>query len=618
MQKSPGALRRFFGALWNGLDATRRFVLNFLFLLVLIVVLVALFAPSKRMVPKGSALILAPAGEVVEQLDYVDPMAALIGADSSKPPQTLLKDLLDAVKNAKDDKRIKTLVLLTHDLHYASTTQLQTLRAALLDFKKSGKKIYAMGDYYSQQQYYLASVADELYMGPDGGVLIEGFSRYRMYFKGALDKLGVNFHIFRVGTHKSAVEPYMRDDMSPEDREASIGFLNVLWDHYKQGVATSRKLKPADVEAYVSGYVDTLKAAGGDSAQLALNAKLIDGFKTRDQWREHMIGIVGKDKEEKTYKHIQFRDYLNIIRPPVELPHPGRDKIAVIVAKGEILDGEQPAGTIGGDTLSQLIRQAREDKTVKALVLRVDSPGGSAFASELIRRELEITQEAGKPLVVSMGTYAASGGYWISATADEIIAAPTTITGSIGIYGMLPTFEQPLNNWGIHSDGVGTTPLAGALNLTRPLNPALGEAIQLGINHGYERFIKLVSGGRKMSPEQVNEIAQGRVWVGSKALELGLVDKLGELDDAVKSAAARAKLSDYEVQLIEKELTPKEQFLRNLTTSASAWMGTDAVRLSQSRAPAAQLLQGLKTQVEQAFRLNDPQHAYAMCLCEIR
>lgn len=618
MSNSPGAIRRLFSALWGGLDATRRFVINLLFLLIVIAVLVAVFAPSKNIVPRGAALIIAPAGEVVEQLDYVDPMAALLGAENSKPPQTLLKDLLDAIKNAKDDARIKALVLLPADMSYASTTQLASLRAAVLDFKKSGKKVYAMADYYTQQGYYLASLADEVYMSPYGGIDIEGYSRFRMYFKSALDKLGINFHVFRVGAYKSAVEPYLRDDMSAEDRESSQAFLGVLWDEYKKAVAEDRKLKPEAIENYVTGFVDNLKASGGDTAKLALDAKLIDGFKTRDQWRDYMISLVGKDREEKTYKNIGFKTYLNIIRPPVDLPHPDHDKVAIIVAKGEILDGEQPAGSIGGDTLAQLIRQAREDKTVKALVLRVDSPGGSAFASEVIRRELEVTQKAGKPVVVSMGTYAASGGYWISATADEIIAQPTTVTGSIGIFGMIPTFEQPLNNWGIHSDGVGTTPLAGALDLTRPLKPEVGELIQQSINHGYDRFINLVAQGRKKTPEQIHAIAQGRVWIGSKALELGLVDKLGDLDDAVKAAATRAKLTDYDVRYFEKELTAREQFLRNLTTNAMAWMGIDKTTLVKAQGPAAEFMYSLKSQVEQAFRLNDPNHAYVHCLCEVR
>lgn len=621
MQTSPGAFRRFFGALWSGIDLSRRIVINGLFLLLVLVVIAALFAPSKQTVPKGAALIVSPAGELVEQLDDIDPVAALLGTDDNKPPQTLLTDLVDAVNNAKDDARISALVIATADLHSASSTQLAVLRKAITDFKTSGKKVYAMADYYSQPQYLLASVADEIYMGPQGTVVIEGFSRYRMFFKSALDKLGVNLHVFRVGTYKSAVEPYLRDDMSPEDKEASQAFLGELWSHYKAEVSQSRRIKPEAVEAYVNDFVTKLKAVKGNSTQLALDAKLIDGLKSRDEWRDYMMGIVGKDKEEKSYKHITYHDYLSHIRPPVVIPDPSADKIALLVAKGEIRDGEQPAGTIGGDTLSQLIRRAREDKSVKALVLRVDSPGGSAFASEVIRRELEITQKAGKPVVVSMGTYAASGGYWISATSDQIWAEPTTITGSIGIYGMFPTIDKPLNNWGIYSDGVGTTKFAGSADMTRPLNPELAEVIQQVINHGYDEFLNLVARGRNKTPEQVDAVAQGHVWTGAKALELGLVDKLGGLDQAIAAAAKLAKLDNYELLTVEKELTPKEQFLRNLTSNAAVWLDLDLrqekARLAAARSPASLLVNKLRASVDQVFTFNDPQHAYVHCLCEV-
>ncbi|MBI2380997.1 MAG: signal peptide peptidase SppA [Gammaproteobacteria bacterium] len=617
MQKSPGVLRRIIGALWTGVDATRRFTANALFLLVLLSIVVLVSLPKQQSVPKGAALLLAPQGEVVEQLDYVDPLHSFFGADGGKPQQTLLKDLLDAIANAKDDKRIKALVILPQDMAYASTTQLELLRAAVTDFKTSGKKVYAMADYYTQPQYYLASIADEVYMAPKGGVMLEGYHRHRLYYKSGLDKLGVNVHVFRVGTYKSAVEPYLRDDMSPEDREASQLFLSGLWEQYKRGVAESRHLKPEQLQSYVDDYVPNLTANGGYAAKLALDAKLIDAYKNRDEWREMMVGHVGKDKEEKTYKHVFFQDYLAASRLP-SLPG-GKDKVAVIVAKGEILDGDQPAGRIGGDTMAQLIREARDDKTVKAVVLRVDSPGGSAFASEVIRRELEVTQKAGKPLVVSMGTYAASGGYWISATADEIIAAPTTITGSIGIYGVLPTFEKPLDNWGIHSDGVGTTKLAGSLDPTRPLNPLLGEVIQLTINHGYQEFLELVAKGRNKTPQEVDAIAQGRVWIGSKALELGLVDRLGGLEDAIESAAKRAHLEDYDVRYLEKELSPKERFLRSLTSKASAFIEPGSLRQStQPMGTATRLFFDLKSQVESLLSWNDPQHAYVHCLCEVR
>ncbi len=597
----------------NGL---RRLVLNLLFFFILIIFISALVGEKGPIIENNSALLLAPHGIIVEEASHENAFEELLAqwGNRDEPPQTQLRDVLTAIREAKDDPRIKIMVIDTSHFYYAGFSQLAEIKDAIIDFKTSGKKVIARADYYSQSQYYLAAQADEVYMDSMGFVEIDGFAKVQTYFKGALDKLGVKVHVFRVGTHKSAVEPYIRDNMSDEDKAGTLKWMGAIWQGYKQDIAAARKLTAEDVQQYADNIVSKLGEAKGDTAELALQNKLIDGIKSRIEFEEYVTEIVGMDKTEESFKHIEASAYAATFAKPIM---PLQDSVAIVVAQGEIIDGHGPNDMAAGDDIAAQIRTAREDEHVKAIVLRVNSPGGSAFASEVIRRELESTQKAGKPVVVSMSTVAASGGYWISASADEIFAHPYTITGSIGIFGIIPTIDGLLNEYGVHRDGVGTTKLAGAFDVGRPLSPELAAVIQHSINNGYERFLSLVANSRQKTREEVDAVAQGQVWDGQYASTIGLVDKLGTLDDAVKSAAEKAKLGDdYGVHYIERELTPAEQFAKMLSAKVKIWMPP-----SQQHVRFNPMLWEAQAAVREAVRLtrlNDPQNAYAHCMCVVQ
>ncbi|MGV6820247.1 MAG: signal peptide peptidase SppA [Parvularcula sp.] len=519
-------------------------------------------------VPKGGALVLNPQGVLVEVAPPTDPveeaLKSAFGSDSEA--QVSVHDLVRAVRAAKDDDRIKAMVLDLQGLYIPSiyASKAHYLADEIEAFRESGKQVVAIGDSYNQEQYLIASEANTVLMNDMGMVFINGYGSYRTYFKSAMDMLGVTGHVFRVGTFKSALEPFMRDDMSPAAKEANMAFLGTLWDDYTSAVEGNRGLQSGSLSAAIQNLPATMEAVGGDAARAAVDMGLVDKLLDRGGQVDFIAGIVGRDEDDEAgFKGISYETYL-ISVPDAE----DREKIgnvAVVTAAGEILDGEQPVGVVGGDTLSAELREARLDDDVKAVVLRVDSPGGSAFASEIIRDELLKLKEAKKPVVVSMGSLAASGGYWISTSADEIWAAPTTVTGSIGVFGFIPTFENALDKIGVHTDGVGTTPLASINAIgPGPLPEEFGVLVQQSVEDIYRRFLGIVSEGRGMSTSDVDRIAQGRVWIGSTAKELNLVDKIGDIDDAIASAAKRAGLDDYDVVGISDDKTPFEMFLEHL------------------------------------------------------
>ncbi len=612
----------FLGRIFRGIDGLRRFLLNVLFWGILIG-LVAASLGGRVKVPDSAALVLNPRGTIVEQLSAADPVERLVAGASGAPQiarETLLKDLLDALRLAKDDARIKAVYLDTNDMASGGFSKLRELRAALAEFKKSGKKVIAYGDDFGQPQYYLAAQADEVYLHPQGMVLIEGFGGARSYYKEGLDKFGIEVHVFRVGEYKSAVEPFMRNDMSKEAREMALDYLGDLWRDWLSDVAQARKMAPADITALVEALPDRLRAEHGDMAKLALQAKLVDHVAPRDEVRKRLIALAGEDKEKHSFKQIGYAEYLRA-KGGDRSGASGRGKaVAVVVAKGTILDGSQPAGTVGGDSTARLLRRARENDDVKAVVLRVDSPGGSAFASEIIRREAELVRKAGKPLVVSMSSVAASGGYWISTASDEIWAAPDTITGSIGIFGVFPTFEKPLAKYlGVHTDGVGTTRFTDAIRPDRALDPQVGDVIQQSIDNGYADFLAHVAEARHMTTAQVDKIARGRVWSGEDAKGLGLVDQLGDLQAAIGAAAKRAKLEKgYRVLYVEKEKSFREQVAEMLTAGAAAVLQAAGVRAEapeRSSFSLASRLRAIDRELREAMRWNDPRGVYAHCLC---
>jgi protease-4 len=611
--------------LWTAVDESRRFVVNILFLALVVWLVWAAIAGRPR-VPRGAALVVRPQGVLVEQLSRrTVENTVLQDLAGERGRETLLKDLLDAVRAAKDDKRIGAIFLDVSRMTGGGLTKIEDLRSALLDFRKSGKKVVAYSDVYLQRPWAVAAVADEVWVHPEGGVLFEGFGRWRTYYKDAIDRLGIDWHVFRVGEYKSAVEPFMRNDPSPEAREADLKWLSDLWGSWLKDGAAARKISPDDIRAYIDEMPGRLEAVTGDAAKLALETKLVDRIGYRDEVRKRMIELVGEQKEGKTFKQVSVADYLEDRGGDRSGKSGSGDAVAVIVAVGDILDGRQPPGTIGGESTAALIRKARHDGKVKAIVLRVDSPGGSAFASEVIRRELALARSVDKkPVVVSMGSVAASGGYWISTASDEIWASPDTITGSIGIFGMFPTVEKPLAKYlGMRVDGVGTTWLSG-IRPDRALDPKVGRMIQLTIDKGYEDFLTRVAEARKMTVADVDLIARGRVWSGADAYQRKLVDRLGGLPEAIASAAKRAKLPEgkYRVWYVEKEKSFRETLLEHLLDvrvrlSRALGLATEEPEPPLPPAAVRAVLDHLRDTAT-ILAMGEPNGVYAWCACDVR
>jgi protease IV len=609
-------VRSFFSGLWRGLDGLRK-ALHLILLLVIFGLLLAVLRGSVPRIPSKAALLVEPEGQLVEQLSGEPLDRALQEARGEEHEETLLWDLTDSIRVAAGDSRIQVLALDLEKFEGGTQPTLEELARALREFRAAGKKVIAYGVELTQERYYLAAQADEVYLDPMGFVLIDGYDRYRTYLKDALDKLGVEINVFRVGTYKSAVETFTRNNMSPEDREESRAYLGALWTSYQEAVTRARKLPADALEKYVDGLAQTVPAASGDAARVALEAGLVTAVKSRLEAEKRLIGIVGQDDTSGSFKSVPVDDYVRYARAQKKLQADSKPRIGVIVAEGEILDGDQPPGSIGGDSTARLIRQARLDKDVRAVVLRVDSPGGSVLASEQIYRELNALRAAGKPLVVSMSGYAASGGYYISVPADEIWASPATITGSIGIFAIIPTVDKTLGKIGVSTDGVGTTPLSGQLRIDRPLGAEARALLQSQINRGYDEFLERVATGRRKTQDQVNAIAQGHVWAGTDAHRLGLVDQLGSFDDALKAAARRAKVTDYAPQFIEPELTWAQALALQLR-SRLARLLLHAGGQELSLAHLAQRLDPVTREAQQLARFSVPNRLYAYCFCEVR
>ncbi len=556
------------------------------------------------------ALVIDPDGELVDQENPTG-RELLEKFRHGMPSQTSVRDMVEAIDDAAKDPRIAAAVLKLDDMSAAGMPQLEEIAAAVARFRKAGKKVYAFGTSFDQTQYLLASSAGEISLDPIGQIILTGFGVYTNYFKDALDKLGVTVNIFRVGEFKSAVEPFERNNMSPEARAANEAWLGDLWNRYNADVAAARKLQGAPADAYVAGFAEGLQKNRGDAAAYAKSADLVDAIETLAEFRKRVGAVVGMDEDTGSFRQIAYDDYLRAAhyargRQP-------SSKIALVTVEGDIVDGEGGPGEAGGDSVSDLIDSARRDEDVAALVLRVNSPGGSVTAAEKIRRAVEAVQEDGTPVVVSMSSLAASGGYWISMGADEIWAHNTTITGSIGIFGLWPTFEKPLDKLGIHTDGVGTTPLAGAMRIDRPMSPELQQLMQSSVDFGYRQFIAGVAKGRDLAPDRVEEIARGRVWSGEAALKLGLVDRIGGLDDAVASAADMAELkpAEYRVDEMRPDRTWMQEVLEGLTSDSHA----QSRILAEVRAlhlPAVDEALSLSTELR---RFNDPRGLYALCPC---
>lgn len=605
-----------FKGIWKLITFIRVALVNLIFLLSIAVIYFVYFhsdtAPPT--VPQQSALVLNLSGPIVEQSRYINPMDSVTGSLLGKdlPKENILFDIVETIRYAKDDDNVTGIVLALKELPETNLTKLRYIAKALNEFKASGKPIYAVGDFYNQSQYYLASYATKVYMSPDGGVLLKGYSAYSLYYKTLLEKLDVNTHVFRVGTYKSAIEPFIRDDMSDAAKESASRWLGQLWSAYVDDVSQNRQIDAKTLNPSMDTFLKELESVDGDIAKLAEKLGLVDELATRQQVRLELADVFGSDGQD-SYNALGYYEYRATMLPDISSES---HDVAVIVASGAIMDGKQPRGTVGGDTTAALLRQARNDDKVKAVVLRVDSPGGSAFASEVIRNEIEAIKQAGKPVVVSMSSLAASGGYWISMGADKILAQPTTLTGSIGIFSVITTFEKGLNDVGVYTDGVGTSPFSG-LGVTTGLTQGAKDAFQMGIEHGYRRFIGLVGENRGMDVDAVDKIAQGRVWTGQDAMQNGLVDEIGDFDDAIAAAASLAELESYNIYWVEEPLSATEQFIQEFMNQVQMSIGLDI----QSMIPSS--LQPVTQQLAQDSQLlsnfNDPQGRYAFCLnCQVQ
>jgi protease IV len=607
------ALGGFFGLVWRILERIRR-VLHLVLLLVIFGFVLAALHTSIPIVPRTAALVIAPEGELVEQLSS-DPVRRAFGEASGGPaPETLLRDVTDAIAAAKSDARIKLIVLDLGSLDASGLSKLQEIGAALREFRAAGKRVVAAADSLDQTQYYLASQAGEVYLDPMGLVYLDGFSYYRMFLKDAIDKLNVDVNVFRAGTFKSYTDQFSRNDMAPSEREETSVWLEALWSAYQQDVTRARSLPAGALNEFVADEPAALAAVDGDAAKLALQRGLVTALKSRRQMADELKVLVGEDEDTHSFNSIGMSQYLTSIRSKHVLKSKSDSKVGIVVASGEILDGHQPPGTIGGESTADLLRQARYDNAVKAVVLRVDSPGGSMFASEQILREVQTLRKAGKPVVVSMSTYAASGGYYISAAANQIFASPTTLTGSIGVFSVVPTFQRTLEKLGVKVDGLGTTALAGDMRQDRPLTAATRRILQSSVDHAYAEFLQRVGEGRKKPVEDVDKIAQGRVWAGVDAQRIGLVDHLGGLKDATDAAAKLAELgSDYDVDYIEPELNLREELLMQLRSETLHL--AQAAGLIPPRGDIERVLDPVLEQARAIAKLNDPRGLYAYCWC---
>ncbi|WP_299570846.1 signal peptide peptidase SppA [uncultured Shewanella sp.] len=608
MSAKPSIIKRIFTLIWKTINGIRKIILNLIFFGFIAIIVVALSAEDEIVVEDQSALVLNLAGSIVDQKRHVDPIEALFKQGKSNDPEgeVLLSDIIYVIESATQDPRINTIVLQMSNLRAGGISKMTAIGNALNEFKEAGKTVVAFGNSYEQNQYFLASYANSIYLNNKGAVSLEGLSSYRLFYKSALEKLNVSTHVFRVGTFKSAVEPFIRDDMSAPAKEASSALLNDIWQNYESIVATNRNINENDIVLSPQRYLSKLDNVSGDSAQLAMNMKWVDELVSDEAFRLAMVERVGTNKDGESYKQISFSDYYAAVKPIPSLIE--QDSVGIIVAKGNILNGKQQAGQIGGESTSALLKKARFDDKVKAVVLRVDSPGGSAFASEKIRQEVIALKDAGKPVVVSMGSLAASGGYWISASADYIYATPTTLTGSIGIFGMFATFEKVLSNWGINSDGVSTSEWAG-ISATRALDPNVSAVVQRHIEHGYHEFISLVAEERNMTLEQVDRIAQGRVWSGTRAVELGLVDELGDIDSAITKAATLAEIEKFDTKIIERELSTEEVFVQKMLATASPYLPAASTQSPMLE----QLFSEWSSVVKEFTMFDDPNGMYLYC-----
>ena len=609
-EKKPGLIRKFFRFIGNVVSAIR-YLISLVIVLFFIAIIGGMFADDIKPMPEHGALYLAPSGLLVDQRSYIDPVSEIFSQPNQRDTETLVRDIIQALEHAQYDERITHVLLDTNYMAGGGIAKLEEISAALQRFKQSGKPVIAIGDSFSQSQYFLAAHADEIIMNPLGRVMLTGFGSYSSYYKEALDKLKINVHIFRVGRYKSAVEPFMGRGMSDSARADRLQLVDSLWQFYTSRVEQLRGLPNGAMSGLANNMHLRLAEEKGDIAALAIKQGLIDRIATRSETKAYLEQVLPHSNGD--FDSVPMAAYLNHMKlSSLKTVNQGKPEIAVVVASGAIIDGNQPEGTIGGDTLANMFAAIEDEDQVKAVVLRVDSPGGSAFASDVIRDSIASLRKKDIPVVISMGSYAASGGYWIATESDKIFALSTTITGSIGVFGVIPTFEDSLSALGIYSDGVGTTNIAGMLQLDRPMSQQAKMIMQSGVEHVYTRFLSLVADARDSTPSAIHEIAQGRVWTGKKALELGLVDELGDLNDAIASAATLAGINDYRVNYRRKPLSMIEQVMMEIRGNVHAAAGAIGIQSWLPTSLQLQLASVIKP-LQFIDTLTDPNDLYLYC-----
>ena len=549
---------------WKVLVAIKDGLVLIAMLLFFGLILAALsWRPNPAAVTDG-ALLVKLDGVIVEEPENIDPFATILGGQAPLK-QYRERDLIRAIDTAATDDRIKVIVLDLASFMGGGQVSLEQVGEAIGRAKAKGKPVLSFATFYSDAAYMLAAHGSEIWVDPMGGSAFTGPGGTRLYYKDALDRFKVTAHVYRVGTFKSAVEPYLRSDQSPEAEEALLAVYRPIWENWQ---AVVKKARPqADIAGLIADPAGAVTAANGDLVKIATERKIVDKVGDRTTFGKRVAKLAGADEDEGpgAFKHTSLKDW--VAANPAKT---GGDEVQVVTIAGTIVDGEAGPGTAGGDRIEKLLHDGLKRDKVKALVVRVDSPGGSAFASEQIRRAIEEYRARKIPVIVSMGNVAASGGYWVSTAGDAIFAEPSTITGSIGIFAVLPSFERALAEYGVKADGVATTPLSGQPDVFGGFNSTVDTFIQGTIEHDYRRFLALVGKARGMSVDQVDNIAQGRVWDGGTARQIKLVDRFGSIDDAIAEAAKRAKLGkdSYSVKYLETEPDPFEQFVSGMFAPA--------------------------------------------------
>ena len=611
------SIKEKFSKLGNFLDASAIFLKRTVIFIVLFVISLTIISPlfpsGDDPIKEGAILNLNIKGALVEELSQTDFEKAFAEFSGESRTETLITDVIRVIRHAKNNDDISTLLISTDGFAGGSTTKLELVAEEISNFKSTGKKVIAyskMG--YGTSQYYLASFADEVHLHDYTAVFIDGYRSTRTYYKSFFDKFLIDGNVFKVGEYKAFVEPYFRDSMSDEAKGNVIEWITVLWDGYIEQVSEARGISSESLKYFIDNPGLAAKESGGDFAKAAIEYGIIDNLSNRREFRDYLYAIAPGEEEDEL-NIVGMNKYMNSVEMD-PIFEESESNVGVIIAKGSIVDGSSNPGTIAGDDFIKIIRKAYNDETVKALVLRVDSGGGSAYASEVIADELEKFRESGRPIIASMGGVAASGGYYISTPADKILAERHTITGSIGVGGFIPTFERALEFMGINEDGVSTVDIT--TSVAESLTDKDKALIQMGTDLVYEKFISKVAKNRGVTNEEIDNIARGKVWIGSKALEIGLIDEIGGIERAIELAAQLAEIDEeeYGVKRINRDSNLDSFFagmMAKISVSITKITGLDTLFKKN----------GLLNEIEQTLgdisTMNDPNGIYMKCFCEL-